>query len=220
MAGKSKSKKTGKKAKTERVELTDWEFIERLLAVKENRAALAREIGVTPGRVSQRAKELADKIAQFKETGIGAPVVAIIERNIPTRKQQEEGKARANEFVRKIEEVAKQYHVFDHLEDLFRDVKSLLEDVKKEISDTKAKNKPIKPFHIEQVVKLVNQCRNLIKDAHDIKQTMAQTKNVEEFITAYARIGMQYDPELRKKLYDELANVGMEGQVALILSGG
>lgn len=211
-------KKKGKAKKQARVELSDWEFVERLLAVNENRAELSRGMGITRGAVSQRAKRLAAEIEEVKQSGAGAKVAAIVERVIPTQQEQQAAQVKASAFTRELEAVGRQYHIFDHLEELHAIINALLGDVLQEINKTKAKGKPVNPYHIDQVIKLVGQSRALTTDAHKIKIDLSNARHGEEFIRAVTTIILQYDPEVRKKLYVELSQVGVEGQTAFLLA--
>lgn len=202
------------KKKKGRKTIPDAEFVKRLVALGGRKSELARELGVTPGAVSQRATKLAEYIKAAESVEDGAAVAAIITRSIPQM-----DKNQAESFAGQLENRRRQYHIFDHLEDLYTDIKVLLDGVKVEIDATRLKNRPIKPYHIDQVVKLVNQARTLITDAHDIKMDLVQAKHIEMFIQAMTSIVLKYDPEVKRKLYVELSGLGLEGQIAFVVAG-
>lgn len=102
---------------------------------------------------------------------------------------------------------------------MFLDIETLLGDVKSEISATKAKGRSIKPFHIDQMCKLVNQQRGLAVDAHKIKLDLMSVKRAEEFMAAVLAVFLEYDPDVRRKIYVKLAERGLGGQITLIDAG-
>lgn len=199
-----------------RKKLNDVEFIHRFLELESRGSALAKELGVTRQNINARVKRLAHIIEQAKSSESGAALAGIVKRTIPESHTAAVVKARS--FQEGIENAGRQYHIFDHLEDLYLDIKDLLESVKTEINKSKTSNKPIKPYHIDQVVKLVNQSRGLITDAHKIKLDLTQAKNVETFIGIMLSIIQQYDPMIKEKIYVELSGLGLEGQTALFVA--
>jgi hypothetical protein len=191
------------------IKLSDADFVKRLIELGCNQSSLAKELGITRQGINVRVRRLAPLIEQAKHAKDGAAIAAIVSRNIP-REQ-----IRAKSFAAGLEHAGRQYHIFDHLEDLYMDIKMLLEDVKKEVDEAREKKKPVKPYHIDQIVKLVNQSRTLITDAHRIKMELVQAKHIEGFINAVVSIMLQYDPSIREKIYVSLSGLGVEGQIAL-----
>ena len=196
-----------KKKKT----LSDYEYIKRFLANGESQAALARELGVSSSAVSQRTRKLAEAIATAKASGENATVAGMV--------ASAHHILQSEHFSGGLDKIHQQYHIFDHLESLFMDIKSLTEDVKRGIDAERAKGKTAKGFQIDQVVKLVNQSRSLVVDAHKIKMDLAQARNVETYIQVITSIVMKYDPDIKRKLYAELAGLGLEGQIAFVTAG-
>ena len=170
--------------------------------------------------ISIRAKQLADAITEAKAAGNATAVAAIVERAVPSASHESNQQViNAQAFHAGITEAGRQYHIFDHLEDLYMDIKGILEDVKGEIADNRAKKKPIKPYHIDLMVKLVNQSRVLVTDAHKIKAQLTDAKHAEEFIKAAVTVLLRFKPDIKKDLYAELARIGVEGQIALYMEG-
>ena len=192
--------------------MDDRRFFARFFELDGNASALAREVGMSDTGVRKRIQRLDSLVADYKAGTVSSATAAIVAAVEATKRSE----VCADGFKGGVQQVRGQYHIFDHLEDLFMDVKSLLDDVKKDISDAKARNKSIKPYQIDQVVNLVNQSRNLVKDAHKIKIELAQAKHVEAFIQAVTAIAIKYDPAIREKLYVELSGLGVEGQIAFL----
>ena len=202
-----------KKRETPRKTLSDHDFISGYLAHSESKRAYARTLGISHQAIGQRVAKLSDEIARFKNIEPGVQAAAIIERNIPKRGKES---LEVEVFQSAVSNTRRQYHIFDHLEDLYEDIRIMLTEVKANIASDRDEGKPVNGFHVDQMVKLVNQARTLITDAHKTRIELLQAKNVEAFITAVTIIIMTYDPDVRSKLFAELSGLGVEGQTALL----
>lgn len=188
--------------------IPDAVFINKFLEFKSKPADLAEHLGISRQAVEKRVKKLNDIIELQKGSGQEAAVAAMVARAIPPAQKQRE------QFVSELEDVGKQYHIFDHLEDLYRDVRALLTKVKAEIA-AKDPEDPLQQNHLDAMVKLVQQARGLITDAHKIKLELVQAQHMEVFIQSAMTILLRYDVGIREKLYDELFARGVAGQMAI-----
>lgn len=202
-----------------RVEVDDAGFIKLLFEHNENRSAVARALGITHSAVSQRAKKLSAQIEQARAAGDGGIAAALVAQVVPQFREPTTGdRAAAYAFKESLAEAGRQYTIFDHMEILFGEVQALLDDVKKDINANREKGRSLKPYHIDQMVKLVREQRSIMTDAHKIRLELCQQKHLEALGRATVKIMLQYDPQVREKLYDELSQLDLAGQLALIAS--
>lgn len=189
------------------------QFIAKLRAHNWNQSALAKELGVSRATINERAKKMQGQIDAAKKSESNAPIAVMVMRE-GVKQAQAETQVKVEGFAAGLENCKRQYHIFDHLEDLYEDIKALLDNVKADIEKRKEKNLSVTPLQIDQVIKLVNQSRGLITDAHDIRMKLVDAKRVEEFVAAVTAVMRTYDPDVQRKLFIELSGSGVQGQTA------
>lgn len=195
------------------VKLSDEEFIKLYLKHNKNQSETGRFLGISQAAVGKRAKKLKTqidaKIAHKSASKDAGKAAAAVMQAIPADKKS---------FQEGVQEVTRKFQASDQLDDMFTDIADLLGCVKEQIEETKEKKKSIKPFHIDQVIKLVNQQRQLVIEAHKIRLDLLNTKAIEAYIGAVNRIICRQEPNVQLQLYNELANIGIEGQTLILAS--
>lgn len=66
---------------------------------------------------------------------------------------------------------------------------------------------------IKTLVTLVREGRGLITDSFTIKKDLFNMKGMASFMEAVLQVMEEYDPEVRKKLYVRLSQLGMGEQI-------
>ena len=167
-------------------------------------------MGVSYQAVNQRAKKLQPLIEKTKARS----AVAVVLDHQPDTQGGEFGG-----FVGR-------YLVFNNIESLYADVSDTIAMMKGEIAEIKrrraagdnSQDAQIKPWHVQSLVQLVNQGRLLLMDCHKVRSDLFNAKGSIEYIQATAAILMEEIPDVRRRLFIKLMEMGIESDVTTIFS--
>jgi DNA-binding Lrp family transcriptional regulator len=183
-------------------QLSDDDFLSLLAAHKGNRSELAKDLGISPSAVAKRARRIERDLQQEAQdagvsTGKAAVVVAAeLMKESPGHRQ---GVIRASQDLRAI----------NRLEALLQHIEDNIETVAGKLKES---TRPNTTF-MKTLTSLVREARGLITDSFAIKKDLFNIKATGDFIEAVVRVMEGYDPDVQRKLYEQLSRLGLEGQV-------
>ncbi len=191
--------------------LSDEDFLATFHAVGENGAALAKEVGVSPQAVYKRLRKLGVEVNPAgrgrrppKRGGKAAVVVDATLHGSP-------------EFKSGAVEATKSLLAIDRLVSCLSTVDAMVDRVNKEVE---AQGGKYRPYQVDQMLKLLRESRATVESIHNIKKDLFDMHGVQTFMEAVVRVMEAYDPDAQAKIFDELARLGREEQVAVIGGGG
>lgn len=185
-----------------RAKIADTEFVHRLEDLSGNFSALGRELGISHTAVRKRfariKKGAHQKGAQNGET---ATVVLMEE----ARRGFPDGVQGAMKKVGTLERLESLYSLLE------QQISGLEEILKADVA--RGKSRVLKSHLTKSLVVLVRESRGLITDSFQIKRDLFRMESVAAFIDAVIRTMEKHDPEIQRKIYQELCLLGNEDQL-------
>lgn len=185
--------------------IEDAEFIRRLEGLSGNFSALGRELGVSHTAVRKRFDRIKRGARQRGASNGQIATVVLMEE------------ARLG-FPEGVEGAIRKVGTLERLESLYSLVEqhlSSLEEILK-ADEARGKNRALKPHLTKSMVGLIREGRGLLTDSFSIKKDLFKIQSVAVFIDSVIRLMEKYDPDIQRKIYQELCVLGQEDQLCAL----
>lgn len=177
-----------------RPNLSDEEFLSLYRECGENKAEVARRVGVTEGAIRKRLKKvLGDSSKQDGQ----ARAVAAIGRQLARTEEEPEG---AEDGIR----------VMTLLLDSNRTFKAVLADIQRDVEERKGK---IRPFERDTLLKISQRQEQLAKTYCEIQSKLLSAKSVHTILSAILQEVAREIPDIHERVVYRLRDAGLLGEI-------
>lgn len=211
-----------------KIKLSDAEFIAMYEdEFGENKAAMGRELGVTPQAIGKKVKAirakiekgepLEDKSKKKRKTKVTparadhAGKATVLAKAVKaTRGKHTARKARS--FDRSMGEAISEMALLEQMATSLERVQSLQASIEKEMADAKK----IKPFQADLLLKTITASNRLLTDAHKIRKDLMSMAAIRTWMQTVVDIIEEETPDVQSRIFSKLSRMGLAEQATVI----
>lgn len=205
---KTKKKTTRKTAKKKAVkpgdkirlaDLTDAQLSKMYEEHGFNAASIARTLGVSRQIVGRRLRKAGISNERTKAAGQAAGVLTVITN------QGNQG------FRDGMYGSLREMGLLHRLDAALDEIEVMQAALKAEVQKQDGR---YKPYQLDQMLKLIREIRGLTESTFAIKAKLYETAAVDSFMRSVVEVLKEEIPDVQRRLYVKLSNLGLEEQVA------